>query len=186
MPLNDTHQRLAPFLCISSDASALSDEPSGRQSTVSMRSSSTSSIGSLSVSMNEADLEQYKQREAELDEVLLSLEAEYISDEGITFRADDGAIKTGSLEKLVERLTWHRRPDSVYSLAFLLTYHSFTDGITLLRLLQDRFTTPLPDAMAALPETDIRRQCYTERILEPVRLRVFNIVKTWVRGTSHE
>ena len=53
----------------------------------------------------------------------------------------------GTLEKLVERLTYHTNYDNKYLYQFLMTYRSFTTPAELLRLLKERAAIrPAPDA----------------------------------------
>lgn len=92
-------------------------------------------------------MEAFKAAEAEQDSMLKELEDEFMKASDLTFRADDGAVKTGSLVRLVERLTWHRTTDPVYSLAFLLTYESFTNGVALLDALQARYHIQIPESV---------------------------------------
>jgi len=53
-------------------------------------------------------------------------------------------VKGGSLEKLVERLTYHKQPDPEYLSAFLFTFRSFCTPKQLIDLLILRFDKPLP------------------------------------------
>ena len=84
-------------------------------------------------------------------------------------------MKAGTLNKLVERLTFHKHPDSDYLNAFLMTYRSFCTPKQLLDLLILRFDTPLP--INCLQE-DLQR--FKEQRLTPIRLRVANVLKNWI------
>lgn len=53
-------------------------------------------------------------------------------------------VKSATLEKLVERLTYYKYPDSDYLANFLMSFRSFCTPSQLLELLIIRFNTPLP------------------------------------------
>lgn len=92
-----------------------------------------------------------------------------------TVRSTAPAVKAGTLEKLVERLTNEHHPDMMYTNAFLLTYNSFVSPTVLLDLLLARFN-------AAPPESDdpLVKSKFTESVLPVIQLRVVNVLKHWV------
>jgi son of sevenless-like protein len=79
------------------------------------------------------------------------------------------------LSKLIERLADHNPADAEYRNAFLLTHHSFTTSLDLLDLLMKRYDISPPYGL------DHRMfEIYVNRKIVPVRLRVFNVRKTWM------
>jgi len=90
-------------------------------------------------------------------------------------------VKAGTLEKLVERVTYEKWPDPEYQMCFLLTYRSFCTPMELLNILTARFNMPVPK-MATSQETEE----FKKNILKPVRLRVYNVLKNWVGTHSHD
>lgn len=88
-----------------------------------------------------------------------------------------GNVKAGTLIALTERLTRHDLFDSAFSNTFLLTYRSFTSAEELFDLLVQRFTIQPPEGLCTA-EFDI----WTERKQRPIRLRVFNILKSWIES----
>lgn len=91
--------------------------------------------------------------------------------------AADGQVKGATLPALLERLTTHDSFDAAFNSTFLLMYRSFTTTETLLDMLFARYNTLPPDTLT--PEEyhmwQIRKQT-------PIRLRVFNVLKTWLEG----
>eukprot|EP01104_Vermistella_antarctica_P018544 TRINITY_DN6909_c0_g1_i1.p1 TRINITY_DN6909_c0_g1~~TRINITY_DN6909_c0_g1_i1.p1 ORF type:complete len:1360 (-),score=297.12 TRINITY_DN6909_c0_g1_i1:29-4108(-) len=92
-------------------------------------------------------------------------------------------VAAGTLEKLVERLTFEKYPDSAFVDAFLMTYRSFCTPAVLFDLLKCRFRMCPPSNEAQLTVFN--------RKMMPIRLRVFNVFKTWVTNywmdfTAHE
>ena len=81
---------------------------------------------------------------------------------------DDGRsnIKGGTLEKLVQKLTYHKMPSADFTSAFLLTYRSFTKPKELLQLLIKRYDVEVPSFL-----TEEQRAIYVTRKMIPVRLR---------------
>jgi len=92
---------------------------------------------------------------------------------GIAYDAK-GAVRGGTLEVLVERLTRHDFLDSAFNNTFLLTYRSFTTANQLFKLLTDRFNIQNPPNLSP-QEYDL----WAERKQKPIRLRVLNILKSW-------
>ncbi|KAJ1668257.1 hypothetical protein EV178_000602 [Coemansia sp. RSA 1646] len=87
----------------------------------------------------------------------------------------DGQVKGSTLSALVERLVAHDVSDPNFVSTFLLTYHSFTTTPELFEGLFKRFVIQPP-----LGLTDAELSEWTELKLKPVRLRVFNLFKTWL------
>ncbi|KAF9355908.1 hypothetical protein BGX26_005983, partial [Mortierella sp. AD094] len=87
----------------------------------------------------------------------------------------EGQVKGGTLPALIERLTLHDGLDSNFIATFLLTYRSFTTTKDLFTSLFHRFTIQPPMGLDA-DELEI----WTEKKLTPIRLRVFNIIKSWL------
>ncbi|KAF9903850.1 hypothetical protein EC991_003261 [Linnemannia zychae] len=87
----------------------------------------------------------------------------------------EGQVKGGTLPALIERLTLHDGLDSNFIATFLLTYRSFTSTKELFTYLFHRFTIQPP--MGLDPE---ELEIWTEKKLTPIRLRVFNIIKSWL------
>eukprot|EP00158_Paraphelidium_tribonemae_P009049 Partr_v1_DN28755_c0_g1_i1_m62954 putative Son of sevenless homolog len=116
-------------------------------------------------------------------EELLEIESEsFRCDPDIVFRTENMLqIKGGTLEKLVEKLTFHRLPSSHYTSAFLLTYRSFTSASELLTLLIKRYNIEPP------PEIDgqVKSLYFSQKII-PVRLRVFNVIKMWIKNNYED
>ena len=81
-------------------------------------------------------------------------------------------VLAGTLEKLVERVTFREYPDPRFLDIFLLTYRSFSTGVQLLELLIMRFNMPKPKNSDLLEN-------FQKLIQLPVQLRVLNVLKTW-------
>jgi hypothetical protein len=90
-------------------------------------------------------------------------------------------IKAGTIAKLVERVTLEAYPDVKFLGQFLLTYRSFMTGMDLLHLLRLRCNLPPPRHMN--PEQEDR---YLKKFQQPIRLRVFNLIKSWVNQYTHD
>ncbi|KAG1046522.1 hypothetical protein G6F43_010996 [Rhizopus delemar] len=84
----------------------------------------------------------------------------------------EGSIKYASIEALVEHLTFHEKsPDLLFVRAFFYNFRLFTHPQELLELLIQRFH---------LPPTDT--DDWTNQVQIPVRLRVYNVIKTWLEN----
>ncbi|KAJ1824759.1 hypothetical protein LPJ60_000513 [Coemansia sp. RSA 2675] len=88
---------------------------------------------------------------------------------------NDGQVKGSTLPALVERLVAHDVSDPNFVSTFLLTYHSFTTTPELFENLFRRFLILPPPGLLEHELVD-----WTERKLKPVRLRVYNLFKTWL------
>jgi len=89
----------------------------------------------------------------------------------------DGHVRGGTLPALVERLTLHDGLDATFVSTFLLTYRSFATTGEFFAILFRRFTITPPPGL----ESD-ELQLWTERKQTPIRLRVFNIIKSWLEN----
>ncbi|KAF9898508.1 hypothetical protein BX616_003934, partial [Lobosporangium transversale] len=87
----------------------------------------------------------------------------------------DGQVKGGTLPALIERLTLHDGLDPNFIATFLLTYRSFTTTKELFEHLFLRFTIQAP---LGLEQEEL--EIWNEKKLTPIRLRVFNIIKSWL------
>lgn len=110
-------------------------------------------------------------------------------------------IRCATLIKLVERLTYHGLYPNIVD-TFLTTYRSFiSDPEELLDLLIERFRIPDPPistmfpnyigSLDDLPETDktayrqYLRQ-FRQRYSKPVKMRVINVIKSWVKNHFYD
>lgn len=89
----------------------------------------------------------------------------------------EGHVKGGTLPSLVERLTLHDGLDSNFVATFLLTYRSFASTEEFFTLLFRRFSV-----MAPVGLDDYEMEEWTRRKLTPIRLRVMNIIKSWLEA----
>ena len=92
-----------------------------------------------------------------------------------------GNVKAGTLLALVERLTRHDHLDSMYNNTFLLTYKSFCTAEELSSLLMQRFLIQPPAGL-----TDEQLEIWINRKQQPIRLRVFNVMKCWMEQFYQE
>ncbi|BGP20078.1 hypothetical protein JCM10213_002672 [Rhodosporidiobolus nylandii] len=110
------------------------------------------------------------------------LEREYLPRE-VSFTAD-GHVSGGTLRCLVERMTLHDTTiDAAFSNTFLLTFRMFTTPLGLAQLLFTRFDLPPPvDPETGAPLSVDEAKQWTASKLTPIRLRIYNLFKTWVEG----
>ncbi|RKP13932.1 ras guanine nucleotide exchange factor domain-containing protein [Piptocephalis cylindrospora] len=99
---------------------------------------------------------------------------DYEQDKDLVLDAN-GFVKGGTLPALVARLTQHDVLDASFNHTFLLTYRSFCSTESFLNELFRRFELPVPQGLE-LEE----RTLWKKKKLSIVRVRVFNILKTWV------
>ncbi|KAG0206376.1 hypothetical protein BGX28_002139 [Mortierella sp. GBA30] len=103
------------------------------------------------------------------------LEHDYSSSD-ISFNME-GHVRGGTLPALVERLTQHDGLDANFVATFLLTYRSFATTGDFFELLFRRFTITPPARLSAVEFTK-----WTDQKLTPIRLRVLNIIKSWLEN----
>eukprot|EP01102_Stenamoeba_stenopodia_P014624 TRINITY_DN4881_c0_g1_i2.p1 TRINITY_DN4881_c0_g1~~TRINITY_DN4881_c0_g1_i2.p1 ORF type:complete len:1169 (+),score=349.70 TRINITY_DN4881_c0_g1_i2:173-3679(+) len=99
------------------------------------------------------------------------------SDDNIVFSKEgaENAVKGGTIEKLIERLTHDKYPDTSFLVNFLMTFPTFVSSEELLDLLIMRFNPPKPVASA----TKEQQERFKKRLI-PIHFRVFNVLKNWV------
>lgn len=93
------------------------------------------------------------------------------TDDVIRF-GEDSRVIGGTIEKLIQRLTFDGFPDPQFVQSFMLTYRTLLTPRELMTLLELRWNSRPP------ADKDLEQFC-KERML-PIRLRVFNCLKTWV------
>ncbi|KAK4509955.1 DNA mismatch repair protein Mlh1 [Mucor velutinosus] len=93
----------------------------------------------------------------------------------------EGNVKGGTLHCLVQRLTQHDQLDSKFNTTFLLTYRSFCTTQELFNELFNRYQLPAPEELT--PE---ELELWKEKKLKLVRLRVFNVIKSWLETYFNE
>lgn len=86
-----------------------------------------------------------------------------------------GNLRGGTVRALVEQLTLHNKLNSEFNVAMLLTFQSFMDAKTLFKLLVERFMIQPPEGL-----TPDEFTAWTDKKQRPIRLRVVNILKTWL------
>ncbi|KAI8063778.1 ras guanine nucleotide exchange factor domain-containing protein [Gongronella butleri] len=87
----------------------------------------------------------------------------------------EGSVKGATLEALVVRLTLHDYLDMNFINTFLLTYRSFCTSMQLLKCLEQRYMIQQPTGL-----TPDQIEVWTNKKLKLIRLRVFNVLKTWL------
>ncbi|KAL0077687.1 ras guanine nucleotide exchange factor domain-containing protein, partial [Phycomyces blakesleeanus] len=87
----------------------------------------------------------------------------------------EGNVKGGTIRALVQRLTQHDKLDSKFITTFLLTYRSFCTTQELFEELFMRYMLTPPEDLTAEELT-----VWQEKKLKLVRLRVFNVIKSWL------
>ncbi|KAI9266012.1 ras guanine nucleotide exchange factor domain-containing protein [Sporodiniella umbellata] len=93
----------------------------------------------------------------------------------------EGAVKGGTLHGLVQRLTQHDQFDAKFNTTFLLTYRSFCTTEELFNELFQRYQLCPPDSLSS-EETEV----WNEKKLKLIRLRVFNVIKSWLETYFNE
>ncbi|KAG0146366.1 hypothetical protein CROQUDRAFT_44547 [Cronartium quercuum f. sp. fusiforme G11] len=98
--------------------------------------------------------------------------------EEVSFNAD-GHVIGGTLRGLVERMTLHDTPiEAAFSHTFFLTFRMFTTPLDLARALIDRFAIDGPPQSGST--TAEEEQIWQVQKIMPIRLRVYNVLKTWL------
>ncbi|CEG80637.1 hypothetical protein RMATCC62417_14940 [Rhizopus microsporus] len=93
----------------------------------------------------------------------------------------EGQVKGGTLHGLVKRLTQHDQFDAKFNTTFLLTYRSFCSTEELFNELFQRYQLQPPEELTAE-----EREQWSERKLKLIRLRVFNVIKSWLETYYNE
>ncbi|KAI8982521.1 ras guanine nucleotide exchange factor domain-containing protein [Pilobolus umbonatus] len=93
----------------------------------------------------------------------------------------EGNVKGGTLHSLVQYLTQHDQLDSKFNITFLLTYRSFSTTEELFEELFQRYQLQPPENL--FPE---EYEIWKEKKLKLVRLRVFNVIKSWLETYFNE
>lgn len=111
------------------------------------------------------------------------LERDYAARE-ISFNGD-GHVTGGTLRCLIERMTLHDTTiDLTFSKTFFLTFRMFTNPTELSQALFTRFDITPPTYKAMRPE---ELKLWNDSKATPVRLRIYNLFKTWVESHwNHE
>ncbi|WWC58456.1 uncharacterized protein I303_100997 [Kwoniella dejecticola CBS 10117] len=90
----------------------------------------------------------------------------------------EGAIVGASLAVLVEKMTPHDGPvDPTFNATFFYTFRMFTTPIQLLEAVMTRYDLQPP---AAMTFGEKERAIWIERKVVPVRLRIYNFLKSWL------
>eukprot|EP01113_Clastostelium_recurvatum_P049806 TRINITY_DN928_c0_g1_i4.p1 TRINITY_DN928_c0_g1~~TRINITY_DN928_c0_g1_i4.p1 ORF type:complete len:1284 (+),score=384.18 TRINITY_DN928_c0_g1_i4:97-3948(+) len=109
------------------------------------------------------------------------LGGELKQEEGIVFlQFEKGSlpiIKGATIDKLIERLTFHSYSDPNYMQEFLLTYRSFTTPQKLLDSLKERWDVKFPVHGEAGKELSNDKFQKNKQV---IRLRVYNVIKQWI------
>lgn len=110
-------------------------------------------------------------------------------------------IRCATLIKLVEKLTYHKNQPTIVD-TFLATYRSFlSDPEELLDLLIERFKIPEPPLYVVFPDSkgsldqlsEVDKTVYKQYIKrfrqeysKPVKMRVINVLRSWIRDHYHD
>lgn len=90
----------------------------------------------------------------------------------------DGHVTGGTLRCLVERMTLHDTTiDPTFANTFFLTFRMFTTPLELAESLYKRFDIAPP---RVLEPVELKR--WSDSKLTPVRLRIYNLFKTWLEA----
>lgn len=113
------------------------------------------------------------------DETPWFLQPDY--DENDIVISPEGQVKGATLSALIERLTMHNSFDASFNNTLLMTYRSFTTTSQLLELLFARFRITQPPQLS--PE---ELEVWTKQKQQPIRLRVFSVLKSWLESFFYE
>jgi len=97
--------------------------------------------------------------------------------------AESPDIKCATLDKLIERVTYHSTYDNSYLYAFLLTYRSFTTPQELLEKLIQRYNIP-PPHRDSITHKEFGE--WQHDVLNKVRLRVSQVIKKWIENHYYD
>jgi son of sevenless-like protein len=98
----------------------------------------------------------------------------------VTFNSD-GHVTGGTLRCLVERMTLHDTTiDPTFSYTFFLTFRIFTTPLELVESLVARFDLRPPETSEELSPESLK--LWHDHKAVPVRLRVYNLIKTWLEA----
>ncbi|KAI9322293.1 ras guanine nucleotide exchange factor domain-containing protein [Dichotomocladium elegans] len=93
----------------------------------------------------------------------------------------EGQVTGATVEALIERLTQHEKSTELLFLrAFFYNFRLFTTPPVVLDLLIKRFNLQPPTTEPPLSQDELG--LWTNRVLLPVRLRVYNVIKTWLES----
>ncbi|KAI8150404.1 ras guanine nucleotide exchange factor domain-containing protein [Fennellomyces sp. T-0311] len=105
------------------------------------------------------------------------LKQRVFSEDEMMFNSE-GQVTGATIEALVEKLTQHEKsPELMFTRSFFYNFRLFTTPTRFLELLVKRFDIQ-PPADTLLTSEDLA--VWTSRVLVPVRLRVYNVIKTWI------
>ncbi|KAF7586318.1 cell division cycle- protein [Aspergillus hancockii] len=93
----------------------------------------------------------------------------------VLYETDRPVLKSGTMSGLVEQLTRHDRLDLSFNETFLITYPTFVSAPDLFDALLERFHINPPSQL-----TQSELQIWTQQKQKAIRLRVVNILKTWL------
>ena len=103
-----------------------------------------------------------------------------------------GAVKAGTLDKLIVQLTSNEEFDNEYMHLFLLTYRSFTTPMELLDKLILRFNIPPPlicyqaENDGNTEELEKEFRSFYSKTLQPIRLRIGQVLNNWVQNHYYD
>ncbi|KAG4108093.1 ras GEF [Neocallimastix lanati (nom. inval.)] len=92
----------------------------------------------------------------------------------------EGKVKGATFPALIERLTIHDSHDSSFTQTFLLTYRSFATSMEVIDALIKRFCIKPPPQLTNPQDLKI----WNEKKAMPIRLRVCNVLKSWIETYS--
>lgn len=159
---SDSYRALGSDNSVESASTLASNAPYSKRHQKLSRSQSGSSLAPSTISTNTAVK----------DDIPWYLEPDY--DNEIVYDSKHH-LRGGTLQALVERLTYHNSMNPTFNTAMLLTFRSFTNPQELFQELVRRFGIQPPEGLSQ--EEFVR---WTEQKQKLVRLRVVNIMKKWL------
>ncbi|CAF3765255.1 unnamed protein product [Rotaria sordida] len=87
-------------------------------------------------------------------------------------------IRGATMEKLIEHLTHHQLLHPRFVKSFLMTYKSYCTPLELLNLLIERYNIPEPASAYLYTEQQLKK--FRKEYVQPVKLRVLNVIRQWV------